>query len=179
MSTHRDRYRVVAAALLVAATVLVVVGTSVERAQARADQHQEATEVERPGGEAGEHNESAEQAQSEQAEHSESAEQAGGESGEVLFGVDLESVGLTVAAAVVSLLLAGLLLTLARTGVLLVVVVFALGFAALDVHESVHQASEARPGLVGIALLAGVLHLAVAVLAAASLRAPSRMATAR
>jgi hypothetical protein len=56
-----------------------------------------------------------------------------------------------------------------------VVVVVSL---VLDVRESVHQASEARHGLLAIALLAGVGHLAAAVVAAAGLRAPSQVAAA-
>jgi hypothetical protein len=158
MSPYRDRRRVVAAALLVAGTVLVVVGASLERSQTTTDWHQQAATVQRPAdeagepsaGEAGDHSEAAEQAQG-----GEPSGQAEGGSGEELLGVNLESVGLTVAAVVVSLLL-----------------------AVLDVRESVHQASEARPGLLALALLAGVGHLVAAWLAAAGLRAPSRVATA-
>jgi hypothetical protein len=92
--------------------------------------------------------------------------------------VNLESVGLTVAAAVVSLLLAVLLLVLGRREILLVVLVVALALVVLDVRESVHQASEVRHGLLAIALLAGVGHLVAAGLGAAGLRAPSRVAAA-
>jgi hypothetical protein len=71
MRPYRDRRRVVAAAMLVAATVLMVVGASLERSQTTTDRYQEAGTVQRPAGEAGEpsageageHNEAAEQAQ--------------------------------------------------------------------------------------------------------------------
>jgi hypothetical protein len=193
MGLHRDRLRVAAAVLLVAATVLLVVGTFLERSQATSETRQAAVGRRAPG-EASEHNQAAEQttepansagdkeaAEQAQGEHNEAAKQAGNshdeaaeqaESGEELFGIDLESVGLTVAAAVVSLLLAGLLLTVAGRQVLLAVMVVALVFVALDVRESVHQASEARAGLLAIALLTAVAHLGVAGLAGVRLRAP-------
>jgi cytochrome b561 len=77
---------------------------------------------------------------------------------------------------VVSLLLAGLLLTVAGRQVLVAVVLFALAFVALDLRESVHQASEARAGLLAIALLAAVAHLGAAGLACIRLRTPRRTA---
>lgn len=123
-------------------------------------------------------NEATEQAQG---GHNEPAEQAGShneaaESGEELFGIDLEGVGLTVSAAVVSLLLAGLLLTVAGRQVLVAVGLFALAFVALDLRESVHQASEARAGLLAITLLAAVAHLGAAGLASIRLWTPRHTA---
>lgn len=76
----------------------------------------------------------------------------------------------------VSLLLAGLLLTVAGRRVLLAVVIFALVFVALDLRESVHQASEAHTGLLAIAVLAAVAHLGVAALAGVRLWAPRHTA---
>ena len=55
MQRYRDRLPVVAAALLVAATILFVVGTTIERSQARAGEQQAASTNERPAGEADEH----------------------------------------------------------------------------------------------------------------------------
>jgi hypothetical protein len=204
MGPHRDRLRVVAAVLLVAAAVLLVVGTSLERSQAASETRQ-AAGVGRSRGEAGDHNEAAEQTTTShsqtteqanstgnkeatepaQGEHNQTAEQAGSShneaaehaaSGEELFGIDLEGVQLTVAAAVVSLLLAGLLATVAGRQVLLAVVIFALLFVALDLRESMHQASEAHAGLLAIALLAAVAHLGVAGLAGVRLRTPRHTA---
>jgi hypothetical protein len=193
MGPHRDRLRVAAAVLLAAATLLLVVGTSLERSTAASETGQ-AAGVERSQGEAGEHNEAAEQTTTthneatERADSSgtkETTEQAGGghhevaghaESGEEVFGVDLEGVGLMVAAVVVSLLLAGLLLIVAGRQVLLAAVIFALVFVALDLRESVHQASEARAGLLAIALLTAVAHLGVAALAGVRLWAPRHLA---
>lgn len=92
------------------------------------------------------------------------------------MGISLEGVGLTVTGAVVSLLLAGLLLNLAARQLLWAVVLFALAFVALDLRESVHQAREARAGLLVIALLTAMAHLGVAGLAGARLRAPRHSA---
>jgi hypothetical protein len=118
-----------------------------------------------------EHNEAAERTRD---GHSEAAEHD--ESGEEVLGLDVESIGLTVAPAAVSLLLAGLLLTISGRRVVLAVVIVALTFAALDLRESVHQASEARAGLLTIALLAAVAHLGVAALAGVSLWTPRYLA---
>jgi hypothetical protein len=195
--SHRDRLRDVEAVLLVAATVLLVVGTSLERSQAASETRQAAT-VQRSAGESGEHGEhgeasepgeTAEQGQASEhgeANHDETAEAAAGGhdeaadrtgAGEELFGIDLEWVGLTVAAVVVSLLLAGLLLLTAGRPVLVAVIV-ALAFLALDLRESVHQASEARAGLLTIAALTALAHLGDAGLAGGRLVAPRRQTLA-
>jgi len=170
MQRYRDRLPVVAAALLVAATILFVVGTTIERSQARAGEQQAASPVERPAGEAGEHSES-EATEGQSNATTEGAEEHGssGESGEELFGINPESAGLTAAVAAVSLLLAVLLVARPRKGLLVAVVVVGLGFAALDVREGIHQASESNAGLLVIALVTGLLHLGVAVAAAAGL----------
>jgi hypothetical protein len=184
--SHRDRLRDVAAVLLVAATVLLVVGTSLERSQAASETRQAAT-VQRSGSQPGEHNEAGEQGETAEASeegegnrgetaaqagsgHDEAAERA--DAREEVFGIELESVGLTVVAVVVSLLLAGLLLLAAGRPVLVAVVIVALAFAALDLRESVHQAGEARAGLVTIAALTALAHLGVAGLAGGRLVAP-------
>jgi hypothetical protein len=56
------------------------------------------------------------------------------------------------------------------------VVILALVFAALDLRESVHQASETRAGLLTIALLAAVAHLGVAGLAGVGVLTPHHLA---
>jgi len=92
------------AVLLVAATILFVVGTTIERSQARTGEGQEATTLEQS---AGEHNEQAEATQG-QANTTEGTEEHGnaGESGEELFGINPESAGPAAAVAAVLLLLA-------------------------------------------------------------------------
>jgi Flp pilus assembly protein TadB len=177
MQRYRDRLPVVAAALLVAATILFVVGTSIERSQARAGEQQAASTNERPAGEAGEHSE-AEATEGGSNATSEATDEhaSSGESGEELLGINPESVGLTVIVAAVSLLLAALLVARPRTGLLVAVVVVGLVFAVLDVREGIHQASESNTGLLVVALVTGLLHLGVAVAAAAGLRTPRAVA---
>ena len=152
------------AVLLVAATILFVVGTTIERSQARTGEGQEGTTLEQS---AGEHNEQAEATQG-QANTTEGTEEHGnaGESGEELFGINPESAGLAAAVAAVSLLLAVLL-----------VAVIGLVFAALDLREGIHQANESNTGLLIIALVTGLLHLGVTAAAAAGLRTPRAVAT--
>jgi hypothetical protein len=174
MQRYRARLPVVAAVLLVAATILFVVGTTIERSQARTGEGQEATTVDQS---AGEHNEP--EATQGRANTTEGTEEHGnaGESGEELFGINPESAGLTAAVAAVSLLLAVLLV--ARPGKVLLVAVAVIGlvFAALDLREGIHQANEPNTGLLIIALVTGPLHLGVTVAAAAGLRTPRAVAT--
>jgi|RhiMethySRZTD1v2_1073278.scaffolds.fasta_scaffold220865_2 hypothetical protein len=159
MQRYRDRLPVVAAVLLVAATILFVVGTSIERSQTETGEHQEGTTVERPAAEGGEQNRSA------------------GGSDEELFGINPESAGLTAVVAAVSLLLVVLLAVRPGKGLLVTVIVVGLVFAALDVREVLRQASESNAGLLVLALITGLLHLGAAVVAAAGLRSPSAVAT--
>ena len=79
--------------------------------------------------------------------------------------------------AVVSLLLAALLVIRPNTGLLVTVVVVGLVFAALDAREVLHQADGSNAGLLGLALTTGLLHLGAAAAAAAGLRSPSAVAT--
>ena len=131
------------AVLLVGATILFVVGTTIERSQARTGEDQEATTLEQS---AGEHNEQAEATQG-QADTTEGTEEHGnaGESGEELFGINPESAGLTAVAAV-SLLLAVLSVARPGKGLLVAVAVIGLVFAALDLREGIHQATSPTPG---------------------------------
>jgi len=175
MQRYRDRLPVVAAALLVAATILFVIGTTMERSQARTGEQQATSTVERPAGEAGEHNEATE-GQSNATTEGTDAHRSSGESSEELFGINPESAGLTAIVAAVSLLLAILLIARPRKGLLMAVVVVGLVFAALDVREGIHQANESNTTLLAIALVTGLLHLAVAVAAAAGLRSPRAVA---
>jgi hypothetical protein len=173
MQRYRARLPVVAAVLLVAATILFVVGTSMERSQARTGEQQEASAVERPAGEAGEHRESeAAEGQSNAATEGTDEHASSEESGEELVGINPESAGLTAVVAAVSLLLAALLIVWPRRGLLVAVVVVGLAFAALDVREGIHQANESSTGLLAIALVTGLLHLGAALAAAAALRSP-------
>lgn len=93
------------------------------------------------------------------------------------LGVNLESTPLVVAAALLSLLLAGIVAFRPRRGVLAAVVVVATAFTILELVEVIHQTSQNRPGLVALAALAGLLHATVAVLAAGQLVTRPRIAT--
>jgi hypothetical protein len=185
MHRYRNRASIVAAVLLVAATILFVVGTSLERSGAKASGHQETSAVESTRGEAGEHGES--EGESEEAAEGEStaaAEEAGqperaGEPDERLLGINPESAGLTAGVAVLSLLLAAALVAWPRQVLLVAVVFVGLLFAALDVREGLQQASESNPGLLAIALGTGVLHLGAAVAAAIGVRSPRPMVMTR
>jgi hypothetical protein len=177
MQRYRSRLPVVAAALLVAATILFVVGTTMERSQIETGAHQEANTVERPIGEAGEHREAeATKSQANAAEGTKDT-RSPGESGEELLGINPESAGLTAVVAIVSLLLAALLVVRPGKGLLVTVVAVGLVFAALDVREVLHQGNESNAGLLVLALVTGLLHLGVAVVAAAGLRSPSAVPT--
>jgi Na+/melibiose symporter-like transporter len=72
--------------------------------------------------------------------------------------------------AAVSLLLAVLLVSRPRVGLLVAVAVVGLVLAALDFREGVHQANESNTGLLAIALVTGLLHLGAAAAVAAALR---------
>jgi hypothetical protein len=117
MQRFRDRLPAVAAALLAAATILFVVGITIERSQARAGEQQAASMGERPAGEAGEHSE-AEATEGGSNATSEATEEhsSAGESGEELLGINPESAGLSAVVAAVSLLLAALLVARPRRG---------------------------------------------------------------
>ena len=92
------------------------------------------------------------------------------------LGVNLESTPLVIAAALLSLLLAGVVALRPRRGVLAAVAVVAAAFTVLEVVEVAHQVSQSRPGLVALAAIAGLLHAAVVVLAASQLVMPRRVA---
>lgn len=105
-----------------------------------------------------------------------SSEATGNESEFRPLGVNLESTPLVTAAALLSLLLAGIVAVRPRRGVLATVVVVGTAFTVLEVVEVVHQVDQNRPGLVALAAIAGLLHAAVAVLAAGQIAARPRVA---
>jgi hypothetical protein len=92
------------------------------------------------------------------------------EASERLFGIDVESTTVIVIADLLALLfIAAVLLTPSGSALALVstvVVAFGLSAAVLDVREVVHQQREGRSGLVAVAILVALLHLAAASIAA-------------
>jgi len=80
-----------------------------------------------------------------------------------VFGIDLESSWVIADGAIISLVLAMLLAIRTEHWVLVATVIACLGFVALEIAEVQHQHSEGRSGLVLLAVLAGLAHLAAAI----------------
>src|SRR3954447_21877218 len=100
--------------------------------------------------------------------------EAQGESEYRPLGINLESTTVIVIAAVVSLLLAALVVWRPSKGPLLAVVVLSAAFAVVEIIEVVHQADVNNTGLLIVALAACITHTAVALLAGNELRAGHR-----
>jgi hypothetical protein len=163
--------RVTAALLLVLATIVFVIGVMAERSAASegSETRPEATVTVSSN----EQSEGASEEGSESHEEGEAAEGAGEEAhadeatephieanepSETILGINLESTSTVAAAVVISLLLAAAVYFWGTPATLVVAGAVALLFAALDLREVAHQLSEGRSGLVGVALLAAVLH---------------------
>jgi lysylphosphatidylglycerol synthetase-like protein (DUF2156 family) len=96
------------------------------------------------------------------------AERRSEKSSEEIFGVNPDALPLVIAAVAVSLLLAGGLWWRGEVTMLLALIVLVgLGAAVFDVREAVHQADHSREGIMVVATLVALLHLAVAGCAAA------------
>lgn len=165
--TRPPAMRMLVALLLVISAAAFVIGVAAERSKrnneaAHQTEAPTATTGERTGEDSengGAGGESAEN-HSQGAANAESASHS--EGGERLLGIDPESTSAAAAAIIASLLLAVAIWAWDAWLVLLVAVFFGLLFAALDVREAFHQAGESRGGLVALALVIAVLHLAVA-----------------
>jgi hypothetical protein len=188
--TRSGSLRMAAALLLVLATIVLVIGSTIERSVASEPSPTQSTET---GGVTGSeqsegaseegvvgHNEgdAAEGAdevgsgevigepESEgEEDHADEAPELHNEASETMLGINPESTGAVAAAVIISLLLAAALWFWRTPAVLIVAVVFALLFVVLDLREVMHQLSEARGGLAAIALVAAVLHIGVALIA--------------
>lgn len=107
------------------------------------------------------------------------ASESGGESEYRPFGINLESTPLITIAAIVSFALAALVALRPHRAVLITVVIVAAGFTALEIAEAIHQLDGDETGLFVLAVLAGLLHAAAAILAAReSIPSPSAPAPA-
>lgn len=165
MSAQPGRWLV--ALLLVIASVLFAMGTSIERSDSHEDEGAETSTTAEQGGEAeegqaGEEGEEGEAVEEGEDAHSESEE---GEESETVLGIDVESTPMIVAAVAASILLALATLFVRSRAVLVLVAVFALVFAAGDLRELLHQLDESRTSIAVIAGVLIALHLATAVLA--------------
>jgi hypothetical protein len=160
--THLTRLRAALVLLLVGSGLLFAIGSTIERHQ----HHTEHGAATSPSGETGRSGESGgESGSSESTAH---VEKSNSETGVKILGVNTESLALSIAAVVASLLLA-LAVWLGRWArlTLLAVAGFGLLFAAGDARELIHQLNESNAGLATIAAILVGLHLAVTALAVA------------
>lgn len=173
MRTHLTLLRGALALLLVVTGCLFAVGSTIERHQ----RHHESTAVKaaESGGETtgettGETGDKG--SKPKPAEHAASAE-----AGSRILGVNTESKALSIIAAFGSLALAAAVWLRPARPVLLAVIVFGLVFALGDGRELAHQLKESNGGLAAVAGLLLVLHVVVAMLAAAATRASAPLET--
>ena len=163
---HVTRLRALLAVLLAGSAILFLIGSTIERSH----RHQE--EIGAAGtarASTGEGSESSGEGSESQTHSDTGATETGyHESGARILGVDTESLALSIAAVVVSLLLAAaVVLERGRRSklVLLGVVGFGLVFAAGDARELVHQLDESNNGLAAVAAVLLALHLGISALA--------------
>jgi hypothetical protein len=165
MRMHMNPLRGALVLLLAVSATLFLVGSTVERSTSHREPAQATAAA---GGETG--GETGGEASPHEAGHS-----ASSEVGTTVLGIDTESVGLSVAAVLLSTALAVAVAAGRRKRLVLFAVLgFGLVFAAADARELVHQLDESNSGLAAVAAILLVLHLATAVLAAALLRGGQR-----
>ena len=162
-----ERLRAVVAILLLVGAALFIVGVAVERAAianetstsalpstAESSPHVEGSGAEGTGIE-GSGTEAGQPATPAPETHN----------NEAILGINVESWPLAIVAAIVSIGLAFAAWRGRHRAILLAVVVFALTFSVLDLREVIHQSSEGRTGIVVLASLIALVHLAAAALA--------------
>lgn len=159
------------AGLLIASAVLFAIGVALEKS---AESDEPSSVSGETSGETG-HSEAeeAEEGHSEEGESgaTEGTEETHSESKETLLGIDIESPLAVGAGVVLSLVLAALAFRSNNKVVLIVVALFALGFAVLDGKELFHQLDENRTGLAVLAGVIALLHLGAAGVAGRQARA--------
>jgi Flp pilus assembly protein TadB len=152
----RQRRALVIAALLVLATVFFVWGALSESSGHHETVHAGEATSEAASGEAGEGHAHGDEHSSELATDDEEFQP---------LGLDIESTPLVLAAAAVSLAIAGMVAWRPTRGWMIAVVVLGLVFAVVEVVEVIHQADEDNTGLLLLALAACITHLLAAILA--------------
>lgn len=159
------------AVLIVAATIAFAIGVAIERSQeSGGESGAEVSHVEAGSTEGTVEGESAEAGH---VEGEVSSEAGHSDSSEDLLGIDPESVGLVILAVIVSLALATAVWLLPDLrGLLWLVVLAMLVFAALDVREFIHQLDESRTGLALLVALVTLFHAGAALIALQLLRSP-------
>ncbi len=177
---NQTRLRGILALLLVTTAVLFAIGTTIERSQRHT--HAEAAPVENTAGTTEGSASKTETGGETNGEKQGTAVAAVGtaethvESTEKLFGIDTESVPATVAAVVLSLLLAAAVWWRRERGWLWAALVFGTVFAVGDLREVIHQLNESRTGVAIIASILIVTHLLVALISGLLLRQPDTRA---
>jgi hypothetical protein len=144
--------------LLLLGAALFTIGVIAEHA-GRDEHHEPAATVEDT-----EHSESEEHAEGSGAVSAESDHADESDEGE-LFGLNVESSPLVIAAVAASIVLAALTWRFNMRTLLLTTAVFAAGFTILDGAEVVHQFSEHRIGIAVLAIVITAVHLGAAVVA--------------
>jgi hypothetical protein len=164
--------RVLLVGLIALSTIGFVVGTTIERNNE--DSHDESAEVVSEGSgeahseaeEGGETSEESEEAHSEEAEPAGEAARDESEEEFKPFGIDIEAAPFVALAAIASLGLAVAAWVQPRWLALLAVIALAmLAFSVLDIREVFHQNDESETGLMLLAAVIALLHLAAAVVA--------------
>ncbi|MCA1831838.1 MAG: hypothetical protein ABR548_08085 [Actinomycetota bacterium] len=85
-----------------------------------------------------------------------------GKGSERIFGLDLERPGIVAIATVLTLALAATALLWRDRKALMLILLFAIAFAVLDVREAVHQNSEGRTSVLAIASVLAAIHVIAA-----------------
>jgi hypothetical protein len=155
--------RLVVALLLLASTAFFVMGVVQEHRRTESEQHRISE-----GAHADEGAQRAEETPDPNSELPPSLHDT-----ESVFGIDLEATWLIGLAGAVSVLLALAVLVARSRALLLVVAAVCIVFVALDVREVVHQLDSSSAGLVVIAVVTALGHLASGGLAARLVRQPS------
>ena len=147
--------RLVLVAALIVGAVLFVVGTRSEH-----DHHAEtpASSSATPAAEGSPEGEAAEHGSPSSATGAEVSESTG-ENDEKVLGIDLESGGIVAAVVVVSIALAGLVLSRPARVVLLAAAGFCALAAVADFIEMTHQIDRSETGLTIVAAAVGIIHL--------------------
>lgn len=161
------RWKMLLVVGLLAAAVLFVVGVTLERGGGT---HTEPA----PTGET--HTEGSAEPDAAEGGASGASVAENGHADATVLGIDLESPVFVALAVIVSAALAAAVWWMATRTVLVIVLVFALVFAVLDIAEVIHQVDLERTGVMLIAALVGLVHLGIAAIAAAAL-SPRGLAT--
>lgn len=176
-----ERLRAVVAIMLLVGAALFIAGVVVERAAIANETNSTAnpTSTESPHHDEGSGTEGSGTEASPTGARQPVAPAAESHNAEAILGINVESWPLAIAAAIVSIGLAFAAWRGRQRAILVAVAVFALAFTVLDIRELIHQSNEGRTGIVILAGLIAVVHLAAGALAAfvASRTSPEMLTT--